>query len=109
MQGQTATFYEGSRGPLADGSRYSAAGHFCAAWQYPLGTIIRLRARNGRSVIVTVRDRGPAYDLPTRTFAALCGPRWREVGRLRVQAEVLGRVARKCKTWNSKKRKAAVR
>lgn len=37
---------------------------FCASWVYPLGSILEVTNRaNGRSVIVTVLDRGPARRL----------------------------------------------
>ena len=37
------------------------AGDTCASWDYPLGTRLRVtEVHNGLSVVVTVRERGPA-------------------------------------------------
>lgn len=45
----------------ADGSRFDPDGLSAAHRTLPLGTIVRVtHAGNGRSTIVTVRDRGPA-------------------------------------------------
>ena len=57
---QPTTYYgEGRRN--ADGSRFSARGYSAASWDYPFGTVLRVvNSRNGESVEVVVKDRGPA-------------------------------------------------
>lgn len=59
---QVASFYgEEHRGDLmADGSPFNPDLMTCASWFYPLGTKIRvIHAGSGKSVVVTVTDRGP--------------------------------------------------
>jgi rare lipoprotein A (peptidoglycan hydrolase) len=91
----TATFYTGSPGPLADGTRYGQAGHFCAApGRIPLGArLLITETKSGRRLVATVRDRGRFsprnLDLPSRSFRALAGPRYRVIGRIRITYRVL--------------------
>lgn len=86
----TASFYESSRGPLTDGSRFHADGMFCAADNMSMGTRVRLKGPSGRTVQVQVRDFGPAFDLSPRAFALLAGPGWRRLGRIPVTYTITG-------------------
>lgn len=57
--GKPTTYYgEGRRN--ADGSRFNPHGYSAASWNYPFGTVLNVtNCANGRSVQVTVKDRGP--------------------------------------------------
>ena len=57
--GSPTTYYgEGHRN--ADGSRFEPHGLSAASWDYPFGTVLHVtNCANGRSVHVTVKDRGP--------------------------------------------------
>ena len=45
---------------MASGERYDKNGYFCAHKKLPLGTKIRVvNKKNGKEVIVLVKDRGP--------------------------------------------------
>jgi rare lipoprotein A len=49
---------------MADGTRFSRHEVLCASWFYPFGTQLSVtNLSNGKSVVVTVRDRGPAWRL----------------------------------------------
>lgn len=76
--GTVAWYGEGYRGKrMANGERYNPDAMTCATWEHPLGS--RLEVTNtatGRSVVVTVTDRGPAFagrklDLSRAAFAAI--------------------------------------
>lgn len=48
----------------ANGKPFDAAKLTCASWHHPLGTQLRVtNISNGRTVLVTVTDRGPARRL----------------------------------------------
>lgn len=69
--------YHGRR--AADGSRFNAYGLSTAARWLPFGTLLRVTASNGRSVVVRVTDRGPyagrrVLDLSYGAFAAIARP-----------------------------------
>lgn len=74
-----ASFYaDGFEGrPMAGGGRFRQSIPSCASLQYPLGTQLRLTSvKTGRSVILTVTDRGPwtklyQLDLSKAAFTAL--------------------------------------
>lgn len=51
--------------PQANGKPFDPAALTVASWDYPLGTRLRV-THDGRSVIVTVTDRGPARRLYRR-------------------------------------------
>lgn len=57
--GKPTTYYgEGRRN--ADGSSFNKHGLSAASWNYPFGTVLNVtNCANGRSVQVTVKDRGP--------------------------------------------------
>lgn len=78
---QTASWYSTaeSHGRTASGAPLDDAALTCASWDYPFGTRLRV-THAGRSVVVTVTDRGPArrlyargrvIDLSKAAFAAL--------------------------------------
>jgi rare lipoprotein A len=49
---------------MANGQRFDRNNLTAASWYFPLGTRIRVvNVKNGKSVIVTVTDRGPAQHL----------------------------------------------
>jgi len=65
-----ASWYGGGE-PLnyftANGEVFSPYKFTCATRDYPFGTLLRVvNVRNGKSVIVRVNDRGPAWWLPSR-------------------------------------------
>ena len=70
--------YHGQR--AADGSRFDAYGRTAAHPWLPFGTQLRVKNRNnGKSVTVTVTDRGPYYggrilDLSYGSFARIASP-----------------------------------
>jgi rare lipoprotein A len=67
--------------PMANGEPFDPEALTCAAWDWPLGTVLGIySAEARRTVIVIVTDRGPArrlhaqgrlVDLSARAFAAL--------------------------------------
>ena len=58
--GRPTTMY-GDGHHNADGSRFNPHGLSAATYDYPFGTVLRVtNCANGRSVHVTVKDRGPA-------------------------------------------------
>ena len=93
--------------PCADGERLDDEKMCAASWDYPLGTKIRVQVvegrgnmqRFGKSVILPVRDRGPAkrlyckgrkIDLSKAAFRFLSGGHL-EKGIITVQVEPIGR------------------
>lgn len=60
-----ATYYgHESKGRNADGSVWHPGGLSAASWDYPFGTVLSVtNPSNGRSVQVTIKDRGPARRL----------------------------------------------
>lgn len=55
---------EGTSGITASGERFENENLTCASWDYSFGTLLRItNAKNGKSVIVRVNDRGPAKRL----------------------------------------------
>lgn len=61
-----ASWYgESHRGRLmANGRPFNPDAMTCASWHHPLGTVLRVtRLETGKSVLVTVTDRGPARRL----------------------------------------------
>lgn len=79
VRGRASWYGEGYRGKtMANGQPFDPEAMTCAAWDWPLGSLLRVRERNsGRSVIVEVSDRGPArwtgnlIDLSARAFRRL--------------------------------------
>lgn len=80
LQAGTASWY----GPelqgelMANGKKFDWRKMTCASWGYPLGTKLGVSNKaNGRSVVVTVTDRGPAkrlhreIDLSKAAFAKI--------------------------------------
>lgn len=66
--GLASWYGENHRGRLmANGQRFNPDKLTAASWFYPLGTRVRVTsgspARPGRSVVVTITDRGPARSL----------------------------------------------
>ena len=67
----TASYYtvesclrEGTSGIMANGRKLDDTKKTCAMWGYPFGTQVQVtNINNGRSVLVTVTDRGPAKRL----------------------------------------------
>ena len=85
---QTASYYtyesarrEGTSGITASGEKFRDSRLTCASWFYPFGTILKVTSlNNGRSINVTVNDRGPAkrlvkkgrvLDLSLRAFESI--------------------------------------
>ena len=65
-QGVASWYGEDHRGKrMANGKRFDPDNLTAASWFYPLGTQVRVTAgsRPGRSVLVTITDRGPARRL----------------------------------------------
>ena len=59
--GAHPTTYYGDGRHNADGTRFNPSGYSVATWDYPFGTVLRVtNSRNGESVNVVVKDRGPA-------------------------------------------------
>ncbi len=59
-QAGIASVYGYSGGRTADGEKMSTAGLTAAHRTLPFGTLVRVtNARNGRSVVVRINDRGP--------------------------------------------------
>jgi rare lipoprotein A len=55
-----ASYYQESQGLASGGGRFDAAGYTCAHRTLPFGTKLRVSdPKSGRSVVVTVNDRGP--------------------------------------------------
>ncbi len=51
---------------MADGSRpFNPDALTCASWFYPFGTVLEVRS-GGRTVLVVVTDRGPAWRIVDR-------------------------------------------
>src|SRR5512140_1689862 len=68
LKGQASWYGEAHRGKLmANGRRFDPDKLTAASWFYPLGTKVRVTithpALPRRTLMVTVTDRGPAYDL----------------------------------------------
>jgi len=85
---ETASYYtvdscrrEGTSGIMANGEVLNDEAFTCASWDYPFGTSLRIRNKeNGKSVVVTVTDRGPnrrlyrqgrTIDLSKRAFSEI--------------------------------------
>jgi rare lipoprotein A len=93
----TASYYGGGfvGRPTASGAIYTGRGMTAAHRTLPFGTKVRIKnVRNGKTVEVTITDRGPyyagrAYDLSPAARAAIGGG-----GLTCVNAEVLGRGGR---------------
>ena len=72
---------EGTSGICANGEVFDDTELVCASWDWPFGTRLKVsNTKNGRSVIVTVADRGPAkrlyrqgrkIDLSRKAFSVL--------------------------------------
>ncbi len=84
MEAAQASYYARSYvgKPMANGKPYDDRKLTIACWDYPLGTKLRVE-HEGKSVVVTVTDRGPAkrllrqgrkYDLSFAAFKALANP-----------------------------------
>ena len=59
-----STIKEGNSGICADGSRMDDNALVAASWSYPLGSFVRVTSMDsGKSIIVRIRDRGPAKRL----------------------------------------------
>lgn len=68
--------------PMANGQPFNPRALTCASWHHPFGTQLRVaNPATGRSVIVTVTDRGPhrrlnrAIDLSQAAFARIADPK----------------------------------
>lgn len=60
-------FKEGSSGTMANGRKLNDAKRTAASWDYPFGTVLKVRnLRNGKVVRVEVTDRGPSRRLYRR-------------------------------------------
>ena len=78
-RGRASWYGEGYRGKtMANGGVFDPDAMTCAAWLWPLGTLLKVRhVPSGRYVIVEVTDRGPAQwtgrvvDLTSRAFRRL--------------------------------------
>jgi rare lipoprotein A len=47
---------------MANGRKFNPRTYTAASWRYPLGSAVRVtNASNGRSITVTITDRGPAF------------------------------------------------
>lgn len=75
---KVAWYGEGYRGKrMANGQRFNPDALTCATWDYPLGARLQFtNVATGRSVVVTVTDRGPAIttrkaDLSRAAFEAI--------------------------------------
>ena len=94
-----ASFYgEAHRGrPTASGAPFDPDALTAASWRYPFGTRLRV-GHDGRAVIVTVTDRGPArrlnrcIDLSSSGFAGLAAL---EAGLIDVTVDVVTQGARR--------------
>jgi rare lipoprotein A len=94
IAGFASWYGEGYRGKtMANGQPFDPEEMTCAAWHWPLGTLLRVQhIKNGRYVIVEVTDRGPAkwtkrlIDLSARSFRRLEA---QDVGIIPVRVEVL--------------------
>lgn len=82
QRGRASWYGEGYRGKtMANGQPFDPEAMTCASWDYPLGTLLRVRhVGSGRYVLVEVTDRGPArrtkcvIDLSARAFRRLAAP-----------------------------------
>jgi rare lipoprotein A len=96
VRGKASFYGEGYRGKrMANGARFDPSARTCASFAYELGSVLRVRAlRTGRTVNVTVTDRGPAMalgrllDLSQRAFADIAPL---NLGVIEVDVEVLGK------------------
>lgn len=77
----------------ANGEVFNDTKMTCASWDFPFGTRLRVtNVRNGKSVVCTVNDRGPAkrlgrlVDLTKSAFRKIAEPR---VGLIRVRMSVV--------------------
>lgn len=96
--GQASWYGEAHRGKLmANGKKFDPDKLTAASWFYPLGTRVRvtLRSQPGRSVVVTITDRGPAkrlvregriIDLAHAAFEQMASP---DLGLIPVTVEAL--------------------
>jgi rare lipoprotein A len=82
---------------MANGKPLNDSAMTCAVWNIPFGRKLRVRnLANGRTVIVTVTDRGPGkrsrsrgviVDLTPAAMRALAGEDGINAGRVRVELE----------------------
>ena len=85
------------RGLIIAGNKFFINGHYAAMWGVPLGTKVRVTdLDNGRSIIVTINDRGPnkrlvakgrIIDLAAKAFYDLTGNF--RASTIRVRLEIL--------------------
>lgn len=93
-RGKAAYYGENYRGHrMANGAQFDPDARTCASFAYPLGAVLRVRSLlTGRSVVVTVTDRGPALrlnrliDLSARAFGEIAPHRQ---GVIEVEVELL--------------------
>ena len=87
--------YECAGDTMANGKPFDPTKFTCASWDYPLGTLLRVRTKGSKVVVaVVVTDRGPAkrllktrqIDLSLRAFKALAPLK---LGLIRVTVEKL--------------------
>ena len=84
-------------GFIMAGNRFFKNGHYAAMWDVPLGTKVRVTDMdNGKSIIVTINDRGPnkrlvakgrIMDLAAKAFYDLAGNF--KASTIRVKLEIL--------------------
>jgi len=83
---RTASWYgDELRGrSMANGKPFNPDNLTVASWHYPLGTVLRVTSEGGKTVDVTVTDRGPAkrlvaagrvLDLSKAAFTKLADPK----------------------------------
>lgn len=110
-----ATFYTGSRQPLADGTKYSDRRDFCAApASVPLGTEVRIHCPlTGRTRTFTVRDRGRfgprTVDICRGGFVRLAGRAALTLGRIPITYRILTTPAGRRRTAGSRRHRACHR
>jgi len=89
-----ASYYNGSPGPMADGTRFSHSGMFCAVSRYGpfhLGQqLLVYSPKLHRSVHVTARDYTAKrirnrVDLCPKAARVLMGPRYKIIGVIKVK------------------------
>ena len=93
LTGNASWYY----GFIIAGSKFFVNGHYAAMWGVPLGTKVRVtNAANGKSIIVTINDRGPnkrlvakgrIIDLAAKAFYDLNGSF--RASTIRVKLEIL--------------------
>jgi rare lipoprotein A len=104
MEGQASWFgYELKGRTMANGRAFDPRKKVCASWFYPLGSMLEVtNTANGKTVTVSVSDRGPAWrlvfgknriiDLSSGAFSEIADTR---IGIINVKVRQLPEPARK--------------